>query len=344
MSRRNIAETLKGGVLLMGILMILLLVFGGILKFVIGDKPDGPVYKVEVKFAPPADRQAQATQQGGDSLFQIPPGAIDVAPAQRMKPEDLAARTDIDWKRFIDAGLRMAECRRFAMTEATGDAVSVCARVMESAAGALAAHSAARPYPDTFDMPGIDRGYITPDGFNVVRGSACFEIRRANAGDNCRQLAMSFISGLDGQDFGPDAGELLDALPAQDRVAGSERILAADLAAADGRTPMVRADYMADGVAVAGGVVKTESVVAARGMADAAAAELARRGAVRKTVAGAPSGTFFFLDGQFPVAVGSSGDSFFRIEGRGGITAVARLASIFARKAERTDGPRSETP
>jgi len=340
MSRRNRAETLKGGILLMGILMILLLVSGGILKYFVGDRPEGPVYKVEVKLPPPAGRNSTDTQSPDGMTFQIPVGSVDVAPPERIAREELADMADISSRRFLEAGLQMRECRRFARKETPGDAVSACAWLMESAVAALAAHSAARPYPDTLDVPGIDRGYITPDGFNAVKGRACFEIRRANAGDSTRQLAMEFISGLATQDFGPGVGSLLDFLPTRTRVAGTERIVTSDLAAAQDGDVLVWADYMPGRQVVSAGVTNAGSAAEAAGLADAAVAELAGRGAVRKTVTGGPDGTFFFIEGQFPVAVGSSGSLFFRIEGHGGITDVASLASIFARQGRLPEDPR----
>ncbi len=326
MSRQTLAETLKGGTLLLGILMLLLMIAGGLLKLVLGDAPRGPEYKVQVRIDPAAARM-RAPAGNGPAAFAIPDGAVDVAGPTHVGPDGLAGRPGVDSAGLIRAGFRSLDCRTFAWDRDRNATVTACMTLFDSAAGAFSIYSTGRPNPDSLAPRDFARGYITPEGFKIVKGRACFEIVRSGSDDAARQLALSFLDRLGTQDFGPDVSDQLARLPRQGMVPGTEQLT---MAPARDRPPALSARYRFDGVEVSGSLTVMESEQAAVAATDASAANLVARGAARTTPDGGPRGTWFFVDGQLPVAVGSAGAAAFRIDGTAGITAVVKAAQVLA--------------
>lgn len=339
MSRETFAEALKGGILGMGILMLILLIGGGLLKWGLGDKPKGPAFKVTVNIQDRAGQPAGTVPADADRMFAIPEGAVDVAEPERVGPGGLAGRPGTDSRMFIEAGFKTLTCRHFAWEASPNETVTACGFRMDSALAAFSVYGRMRPNADSLKVGGIDRGCITVGGFRLVRGDTYFEISRETDGDNARKLALAFLNGLAAQDFGPDAAGTIGRLPAESMVAGTERILLAGTYDRNIPTVVVSADYMIDGAAATGSFADMESETAAAGAVDAIVADLEKSGAERKSVDGAPAGTFFYLKGQIPEAVGSAGRKIFMIRGAQGISATARLARIFAMAAAEPVSP-----
>lgn len=124
MSRQNLAETLKGGILLMGILLVLLALFGGLVRLGLGDAKRGPAYKVAVNIEPRAANTGDHAPRPAQTLFDIPADAVDVSPPERIGPDGLQIKMGADSVMYLEAGFRMLECRRFAPVSSPGDVVT----------------------------------------------------------------------------------------------------------------------------------------------------------------------------------------------------------------------------
>lgn len=321
MATRKAGETLKGGVLLASIVMILLLVAGGLVRLYLGPPAREPAYRVQVKLPDPSSPVATAGTDASAVIVPLPAGAVDVEPPTVTGPE-LVSPTP--------AGLVRRECRHFVREASPSDTVTACANVFESAEAAFAAYSAQRPNPDTMLSGAVDRGVLVPGGFNLVKGHACYEIRRNSDSDGCRRLALDFLAALGRLNLGAPVTPMLTALRNQAIVPGTERLHlprsfdpAIDMMA-------VSADFRSGDSTLITTLISLESPQAAATAADQFSSALISRGAIRKTVPGTPDNTFVFLEGQLPTAIGSVGSHMFVVKGNAGVTAVLDIAGVFA--------------
>ncbi|HPB49958.1 MAG TPA: hypothetical protein PLY68_03410 [Myxococcota bacterium] len=321
MAARKAGDTLKGGVLLASIVMILLLIAGGLVRLYLGPPARKPAYRVQVKLP---DQSSPVVSDGTDAsagVVPLPAGAVDVEPPTVTGPE-LVSPTP--------AGLVRRECRHFVREASPSDTVTACANVFESAEAAFAAYSAQRPNPDTMLSGAVDRGVLVPGGFNLVKGHACYEIRRNSDSDGCRRLALDFLAALGRLNLGAPVTPMLTALRNQAIVPGTERLHlprsfdpAIDMMA-------VSADFRSGDSTLITTLISLESPQAAATAADQFSSALISRGATRKTVPGTPDNTFVFLEGQLPTAIGSVGSHMFVVKGNAGVTAVLDIAGVFA--------------